>query len=405
MTSPTPSASVAVGDTQSYVTLSAAFTPVLQAAQAGGGAVDDYYQYRNQKSQSLSQLFDDIAVHPFAAGMEGDGTPIMVAQSGDAAARIRLDVLSSQEADDGSGQTVTTCSGTVAMLSGTDMHSKTVTIMTVTSLGVGALISVCQQIGLQVMTNLFTSCIAAGRNMLAAGGDAAEMGMEQGVEMAVADGAEEAVAAQAVGVEMAVEVAAVGTSAATFAGPIAAGLGLVATLLAVAVQKTMVHWLDVYNMTGEDITMSQPWDHDASFGLKPQPAVIPKAVTDALGQQDVSYTSYMSQNSNGFAGYQYMVQAASSAGGLGNLLATFNIPFSSDNSVCLESLPSASVDYDVQWESQLRVEQTSLSFTCGKYQATLVSNALSGEDGKFMSVLYLVDPALFPNFVAGPVSA
>ncbi len=398
-----PSISSDVGSTASYATLNSTFLPTLLAAVAGGDAVNDYFSYRSSKAQSLAQLFTDIGIHPFVPDVEGDGTPIMVAQSGDAAARIRIDVVSSQLADDGSGTIVYNCVGTVALLSGTDMHSKTVTILTITSLGLGLLISGLQAIGLQVITNIFTSCVQAGAANLAAGGEAAEMGMEAGVELAVQDGAEEAVVAEAAGEAIAVEVVAAGATAATFAGPIAAGLGLVATMLTVLLQKSMVHWLDIYNLTDMNLTVSQPWDQDASWGLKPQPAVIPPATKDALGQENVSYTSFMSQNSNGFAGYQYMVELTSDTGALGNLLTTINIPFSEDNSMALDPV-AANIDYDQQWNDQTRLEQTQVTLDIGKYKAVLTMNGLNGQDEKYMSVLYIIDPDLFPNFVVPAAS-
>lgn len=399
---------LALGTTaQPSLQLSSTFLAALSAATAGGSAVDDYFKYRTDHAQSLQQLFADLAVTPFAPDIEGDGSYVMFAQSGDAAARVRVDVLS-QESVEGEppGSVKYTCSGTVSMLSGTDMHTKTTTIMAVTSVGVGALIAVMQAIGVQAVAQLFTCCINAGLGIIASGG---AVGMEAGVQMAVVDAAGAELAAEAGGEAAAIAVAAGGMSAAAFAGPAAAVLGLIATLLTSVLQKTMVHWVDVYNLTGVDLTVTQPWSDGASFGLKPQPNVIPKVTIDAAGNHDVSYSSYMSQNSSGYSGYSYMIDVSPATTtptpGAGHILATFNIPYGSDNSMALEQTPPIS-DYQAHWDGQTRQELKRLTIepaTVSPYKAVLVMNALSGSDDRYSSVLYIIDPALFPNFV--PASA
>ena len=298
------------------------------------------------------------------------------------------------------------CSGTVSLLAGTDMHQILNTGMTLTSIGVGLLITIAERIGLQVLSSLFTSCISAGQALMWGGAAPAALATE--VEMTATSAVAAGVDAEVEGAAVAVTTAAAASSVGAFVGPIVGLIGFAASVLMMVFEKTLVHWIDVYNLTEMDLTVTEPWDYGASFQLKPDPNVIPAATTDSKGNHLVSYSSYCAQNSDSFKGFNYMVQVAPSNGG-DNILATININHMYPNTMALDQIPAGAVDgfnYQNNWNNENNAgfqEVASLTQAMGSsgFDAILTINAMQGSNDQYKGILYIVDYSKFPDFQPG----
>jgi hypothetical protein len=222
------SVSMDIGATVSRHTLTGPLESHLKAALAGGASVDDYYTFRAERAKLLSDLFDDLRRTGFRFDYLGDGTPVYVAQCGEASAQVTAavsDITAESDAaqDADAGSVTYHCSGTVSLLAGTDMHQILNTGMTLTSIGVGLLITIAQRIGLQVLSSLFTSCISAGQALMWGGAAPAALATE--VEMTATSAVAAGVDAQVEGAAMAVTTAAAASSVGAFVGPIVGLIG------------------------------------------------------------------------------------------------------------------------------------------------------------------------------------
>lgn len=405
MTSPTPTATptqgtLSVGPAKNAVVLNDTFHPILGAAVTGGPAVDDYYAHMGDAAQSLNALYEWLSKNEMLDEVEGDGTPVKSAQAGNAAVRVRVDPLTHDVLPAGVKATST---GTVNFLAGTDHHSTITTAIDITAAAAGLTAAVAQYLGLTSVAAIVRACANAGQALIEGGQAVGEAGIEMAVQQGAAEAAGGEVAAVgADGAVVAVEAVAGATAEIPGVNVVVGALALTAVIVADLVEKEQMHWLDVYNLTGVALTLTQPWEDGASFSTAPTPPKIPAAtlgVADAASS--VSYTSYTAQNSDGVRGLAYMV-AITGAGGESaakEVVATVHVTYGGNNSMLVQEVAQGG-DYGDLWGSQTRQENTQVTTTLANgYQAVLTMNSLSGADEhKYKSVLYIIDPAMFPSF-------
>ncbi|MDP3209378.1 MAG: hypothetical protein Q8M65_09545, partial [Rhodoglobus sp.] len=315
-----------------------------------------------------------------------------LAQAGDAGVRIRVDV--SQTSQD---QTTYSAAGTVSMLAGTNMHHTLFAALEFTGLGVALTWEVLARLGLTSLAGIYRACAQAA---VGAGADPAA------IEMAVQGAAQEAANAPVeAAAEGGAEVALEGAAAVEATNPVTLPLAIATVLVTLAgelLQKTMFHWLDVYNLTGMDLQLQQPWDDHASFSLALNPLTLAATKTEPDGQtKNVTYGSWMAQNKSGFRGLAYMVYVEPS-GTFPGLLATMHVPFAEDNTIALQFKTTSDdwSDWSAVWDKQTRTTSNNLDVTStnGNFRAILTMNAPSGSEDQFKSTLFIIDTNLFPNF-------